>query len=111
MIDDLLMDEDDGKPPPGPALVVPEADPQLELTEMMYRRAARDFPGAYEVIFVDFLEEDPDREIFCNPERWQELMSWPRLPTLEEAKQWQEYADASAEAALWRARNPGETGP
>jgi hypothetical protein len=100
------------------ALVVGAVVPaeELQLHDQMYREAARDFPGSGEILFEDG-NPDADNEgdwysvkraygywkspvIMTEAQRWQRLMDWPRLPTYEEASQWQASADAEALNAL-----------
>jgi hypothetical protein len=112
MIEDLTLEPDtEGREPPGPALIVPGANPQLEISEQMYRCARRDFPGSGEVIFVD-VDEQTGEEMFFYAERWQRLLTWPRLPTLAEAEQWKARQEARAATALYYALQPkGEPEP
>jgi hypothetical protein len=83
---------------------------ELQLHDLMFRTSARDFPGAGEVLF----EEDNADEWYRPPavygqklagrmsqaEHWQKIMSWPRLPTFDEALQWQQSATAESYNAL-----------
>jgi hypothetical protein len=73
----------------------------------MYRQAARDFPGSGEVLFED--EGDSLEEWEGMPrvagavsqaERWKRIMQWPRLPSFDEAQQWQQSANAESYNAL-----------
>lgn len=104
LISDLSLEADnEGREPPGPALIVPSVAAtgcELLAHEEMHRTAARDFPGAGEVIFEE-LDEATGAVDFANAARWQVLMSWPRLPTIEEADQWQKWAEARCLAAWW----------
>jgi hypothetical protein len=94
------------------ALVVGTVVPaeELQLHDLMFRTSARDFPGSGEVIF----EDDAADEWFAVPtiygrkmggaksqaERWQQIMTWPRLPTQAEAEAWALNADVQAYNAL-----------
>jgi hypothetical protein len=92
-------------------LVVPArvAAEELQLHCQMYRDSARDYSGAYEVLFEDFLEDGaPDESAWFNAPpghvsqaaKWKALMDWPIEPDFETASQWQSAATAEAYNAL-----------
>jgi hypothetical protein len=92
-------------------LVVPAPVPaeELQLHCQMYRDSARDFAGAYEILFEDCNEDGSfdENEWFNAPpgrvsqaQAWQKIMDWPRLPTFDEASQWQSAATVEAMNAL-----------
>jgi hypothetical protein len=113
MIDDLSLDpDDDGAPKRAPALYVspPATFAELFAMEQAHREAARDYPGAGEIIFTAMNDEtgaeDWDEE--KSARHWQRLMKWPRLPTITEALAFQANANARMQAALWYTLNGGK---
>lgn len=92
-------------------LVVPAraAAEELQLHCQMYRDSARDYPGSFEVLFEDCLEDGtPDQDAWFNAPpghvsqaaHWQKIMDWPVEPTFDEASQWQDAATIEAFNAL-----------
>jgi hypothetical protein len=111
MIEDLSGgDDDDGKPPVGPALMLGAkmGDNELRMYEFMIRSGSRQFPGSADVMFT-FLTDDGDAiwdppvppDFVDEAKRWQDLMSWPTVPTIEEARAFQTNARAALLAAWW----------
>jgi hypothetical protein len=129
MIEDLTSDDnDDGAPQPGPAFTsLPRMGPsELPMYEVMHLRGAKDFLGASEVLFT-MLDEETG-EVIWDPsvppnfhnegKRWAKIMSWSRIPTIAEARQFQLNARMGLQAAWWSrmsaaraeddARRPGD---
>jgi hypothetical protein len=99
--DDFLgsLEDEAGKEPPGPALIIPASGPpdELETHDKAYLNA---MAGANKCIFTA-TDDVTGEEIFENAEQWQRWMQWPRLPTLEEAEAYQRHALASLQALTW----------
>jgi hypothetical protein len=81
---------------------------ELQLHGLMYQNAPA---GAHEVMFEDDDEDvwfkvpvvygqQPIAGLTSQAERWQKIMSWPRLPTYDEAEQWRVSVNATAYNAL-----------
>jgi hypothetical protein len=123
MFDDLALEQDtDGRPPPGPALVVsaPMADRELRIAELCHRFAN---VASRKLIFTTENEETGEEEWETtiitdratgaatvrriDAEQWQAIMSWPREPTIEEVLAFQANAIARAQVDLWRALQRG----
>lgn len=112
MTDDWLGLEDDGerKAAAGPAFVVGPRSGEREalVQEQMHRAAARDFPGAGEVLFIaddgngGECWDPPQPPDFADEgERWKRLMKWPVIPSIADALQFKISAERACEAAWW----------
>lgn len=111
MIEDLSGpdDDDDGKPQPGPALMLgaPMGPRLLKVTEEMGRMG--DYPGADEVPFT-MIDDDGNESWEPAPrgkigegEKYQALMSWPTIPGIEAVNAFISNAQARRLAEWWPA--------
>jgi hypothetical protein len=112
MFEDLSsVEDDDGGPPVGPALMLaaPCGKRELIVFEQMHRFGVRDFPGSHQIIFTS---EDPETgEQTWDPPKspgfyrddlhWRKIMSWPVIPEIAEAVAFQANAEAALAAAWW----------
>lgn len=101
MLEDLLMEFDnDGRPPPGPGLIVnePMDDPTLRTTEKCYREH-----GTIRPMFVEAPEDDTDAEFWSDgqPAYWRKIMAWPCDPTISEVTAWRLHKTAIRDVDLW----------
>jgi hypothetical protein len=111
MIQNLMIDREDGRPIPGPAIVVgePMSDRELLITERMHRQAARDYPGSGVILFTETDEDGVEQfdnsvgQSITEAAKWRAIMKWPRDPTIAEVMAFQANVDAMAKAALWYA--------
>jgi hypothetical protein len=106
MIQDLILEADDeGKPPPGPALVISATATNRELMtdEHVYRMRGTDLAAAGICIFTVQLEDGSEAWDEGEGERWMKLMNWPRIPSIDEATQWQSHCIARVEFDTWSA--------
>jgi hypothetical protein len=126
MFEDLTLDpEDEGKPAAGPALY---SSPRMGPSELMaYQWMWLHAPiGANKIMFTE-VDEATGVEIWAVPgppsyideqALWTAIMKWPRPPTIEEARAWQNNVRVGLIAEHWaflaaaraedEARRPGD---
>ena len=104
MIDDLLLEPDDeGQPPPGPALIIPAnlSNRELIISEQIYRMRGHDLACCGPIMFTTEMEDGTEIWDEREARRWQKMMGWPREPTIAEAQAFKMNADARVAAAEW----------
>jgi hypothetical protein len=104
MLADLTLEpDDDGRLPPGPALVLGAQMPDRELraAEQLYRMRGTHLAAAQMVLFTEEADDGSESWDQGQAAKWQRAMDWPRPPTIEEAQAFQLHAIARIEADLW----------
>jgi len=97
----FATDEKDAPEPPLGLITPPilGGPGELEAAERAFRMC--EAPGHNRVIFDDGDDEDETKVVFANAADWQRLMSWSRLPTIEEAHAWRAWATAVEGAEMF----------